>query len=221
MLVKCLVCGQSFRVLTNTHLETHGLTREQYKQEFPNAQLKGIISWQVVEKTCVDCGETFLSYSCATGQVRCKECQRKYRGRCRTEWRKRNYPRLREAILRRQRRYYKRVGKHRLRPITHEGDKSVDLTVVNGRVNGALWLLEEMKKKPRRARFFEWLDQHGNRIDEYGNRKGFYGGRFIVIDDDHTPYCSECGGKIVKAVANEHYSLMEYACSNCGVVLEA
>lgn len=32
--VVCLECGRSFRHLTNTHLNTHGLTSETYKQRF-------------------------------------------------------------------------------------------------------------------------------------------------------------------------------------------
>lgn len=32
--VVCLVCGRSFRHLTNTHLRAHGLTSEGYKQRF-------------------------------------------------------------------------------------------------------------------------------------------------------------------------------------------
>jgi hypothetical protein len=32
--VICLVCGRSFRHLTNTHLQAHGLTSDQYKQLF-------------------------------------------------------------------------------------------------------------------------------------------------------------------------------------------
>ena len=32
--VMCLVCGGSFRHLTNTHLRAHGLTSEEYKQRF-------------------------------------------------------------------------------------------------------------------------------------------------------------------------------------------
>jgi predicted transcriptional regulator len=32
--VICLVCGRSFRHLTNTHLRTHGLTSSEYKRRF-------------------------------------------------------------------------------------------------------------------------------------------------------------------------------------------
>jgi hypothetical protein len=32
--VVCLECGRAFRHLTNTHLRTHGLTSEEYKQRF-------------------------------------------------------------------------------------------------------------------------------------------------------------------------------------------
>ncbi len=32
--VVCLVCGRSFRHLTNTHLRAHGLTSDEYKQRF-------------------------------------------------------------------------------------------------------------------------------------------------------------------------------------------
>jgi len=32
--VVCLVCGRSFRHLTNTHLRLHGLTSEEYKRQF-------------------------------------------------------------------------------------------------------------------------------------------------------------------------------------------
>src|SRR5262245_36924574 len=32
--VFCLICGHSFRHLTNTHLRRHGLTSTEYKQQF-------------------------------------------------------------------------------------------------------------------------------------------------------------------------------------------
>ena len=95
----------------------------------------------------------------------------------------------------------------------HAHDKTTDLTIHNGRVKGAVWLLEEMKK-PNKTRFLKWIEKHRN-------PKRFCDGRFVIIGDDHALYCLECGGKIVKALENQTYSVMEYACSSCGLVLEA
>src|SRR5262249_25289655 len=44
--VMCLVCGGSFRRLTNTHLRAHGLTSEEYKQRFGyNVRRALMIPW--------------------------------------------------------------------------------------------------------------------------------------------------------------------------------
>jgi len=32
--IVCLICGQAFRQLTNTHLQSHGMTAADYKQNF-------------------------------------------------------------------------------------------------------------------------------------------------------------------------------------------
>lgn len=37
--VPCVVCGRRFRVITGTHLRTHGLTTAEYAERFPNAPM--------------------------------------------------------------------------------------------------------------------------------------------------------------------------------------
>ena len=39
----CLVCGRSFRHLTNTHLRSHGLTSDEYKQRFGYNQRRALM----------------------------------------------------------------------------------------------------------------------------------------------------------------------------------
>lgn len=202
MKVKCLVCGEDFKVLNEMHLRTHGLTRQEYLDWFFIEYRKGVLEpkkYGYVTKNCIVCGKPFRVKHCNIGEtIRCPKCQRLY---------VRHYKSLYDKKVIRTLGFYK--GEFR-----HTFDKTNDLTVKNGRIKGALWLLEEMKKKPNRRRFLKWLDEHKN-------PKRFCSGHFIVIDDNHTPYCAECGGKIVKARENQIYSTTEYACSSCGLVLEA
>jgi hypothetical protein len=37
--VRCEVCGKEFEQITNTHLKTHGITFNEYREQFPNALL--------------------------------------------------------------------------------------------------------------------------------------------------------------------------------------
>jgi hypothetical protein len=41
--VMCLLCGRSFRHLTNTHLRGHGLTSDEYKQHFGYNQRRALM----------------------------------------------------------------------------------------------------------------------------------------------------------------------------------
>jgi len=36
--VKCEICGKKFKVITRTHLKTHGLSVKEYKERYPNAE---------------------------------------------------------------------------------------------------------------------------------------------------------------------------------------
>jgi 5-methylcytosine-specific restriction endonuclease McrA len=39
MNIECNICGNEYKGITNTHLKTHGLTIEEYKEQFPLAKL--------------------------------------------------------------------------------------------------------------------------------------------------------------------------------------
>jgi hypothetical protein len=45
--VVCMVCGRSFKHITNTHLKTHGMTVDSYKEMFPDTSM-------ISEKTCIN-----------------------------------------------------------------------------------------------------------------------------------------------------------------------
>lgn len=44
--VECRICGESFRQITNTHLQKHGLTVEKYKNEYPDALMGENVGWE-------------------------------------------------------------------------------------------------------------------------------------------------------------------------------
>lgn len=39
--IKCEICGEFFREISNTHLNKHGLSVEEYKKRYPGAKLRG------------------------------------------------------------------------------------------------------------------------------------------------------------------------------------
>ena len=36
----CLICNKNFKYISNTHLKTHGITQQEYKSKYPDAELK-------------------------------------------------------------------------------------------------------------------------------------------------------------------------------------
>ena len=48
-LIKCVICGQKFKRVTNTHLRNHKMTMKEYKQKYPNApiDMKGLAKKRV------------------------------------------------------------------------------------------------------------------------------------------------------------------------------
>jgi len=36
----CLICNKAFKYISNTHLKTHGITQQEYKSKYPDAELK-------------------------------------------------------------------------------------------------------------------------------------------------------------------------------------
>lgn len=38
--IKCLICSKELQFINNTHLKTHGLSIQEYKQKFPDSQIK-------------------------------------------------------------------------------------------------------------------------------------------------------------------------------------
>ena len=38
-IVECLECGRYFKAITNTHLKSHGMTLDQYREKYPNAPM--------------------------------------------------------------------------------------------------------------------------------------------------------------------------------------
>ena len=194
MLVKCLLCGESRKVNPS-------------------------VGWKKVEAVCIDCGQPFRAYECHVNRSvhpkrRCDSCQQRHAE---------GYDRRRYIALRaRYRAYWHNVGKYRrevTNPFRHDHDKTTDLTVENGRVNGAVWLERNLGNRHKTRAFgdfYRFLQNGGAK--EYAHSCG---GTLILINGQHQAYCMECGEKIVKASQNEHYSVMEFACSGCGLVLEA
>lgn len=37
--IKCKVCGKEFKIITNNHLKKHGITIQEYREQFPDASL--------------------------------------------------------------------------------------------------------------------------------------------------------------------------------------
>lgn len=50
-MVKCMICGKEMRWIQNTHLKTHGIDVEEYKQRFPQAKLKDDSITQIFKET--------------------------------------------------------------------------------------------------------------------------------------------------------------------------
>ena len=113
MLVKCLVCGGSYKVIHKNHLKTHGLTKQEYLKRFPNAEMGHVhtsVGWSTVEKVCIDCGKPFRAYTCHTNRDvhpkrRCDSCEQRHRE---------GYYRRRYSLLRaRARARWRLWGKYR------------------------------------------------------------------------------------------------------------
>jgi len=207
--VKCLICGAKLRQIHSNHLAKHNMTIEDYMERFPNAQLISRDYHEELsrrykrslgrkrEKVCVDCSKIFVTYS--PNKIRCDACQRMYK----LETKKR-----RERLRRRN---YRGLDQ-----ILGSGDKSTCLTILpNGRILGVVWLENEMKK----------LNGSKRRNVNMKGRENYrcplcYGIDFLLIVN-HQPYCMECGGKIVYARENKNYSISEFVCSSCGLVIES
>ena len=193
---KCLICGKPYDVLSE-HLKAHGLTRTEYLVEFYQELAKGVLEpkrYGYVTKNCVGCGKPFRVKNCVVyEQIRCRKCQFLYVQRYKKLYNKRK----------------KQTLTFYVNEFVHAYDKTTNLTVENGRIKGFLWLKREMKK-------------HGkHRIQHYKLESFLQENHSFILIDNYTPYCAECGGKILKAFENERYSVREYACSVCGLVLEA
>ena len=144
-----------------------------------------------------------------------REYRERNRGRIRQnerQYRERN----RERIQRYQRLYS--VYYALRHPFRHTHDKSNDLTIENGRVKGAVWLESQIGRKSVaknywRRSFFQ------RRYEEALCNCGSLQTPFFVAIENHRRFCSECGGKIIIASENDHYTITEIVCSFCGLVL--
>jgi len=197
--VKCLVCGAKLKQVHTNHLAKHGLTINEYLEKFPNAELvskdyhrelseryKQVLGKRR-EKVCVDCSKPFITYS--PSKVRCDICQKMY---------ELENKKIRE---RKRRRSFKALDQ-----ILGSGDKTTYLTILpSGRILGAVWLEEKMKKlKGRKKRY----------------KCPVCNESYMLVIENYQAYCIDCGGKVVYAKENENYSANEFVCSHCGLVLE-
>ncbi|MEM3464192.1 MAG: hypothetical protein QXL91_04950 [Candidatus Bathyarchaeia archaeon] len=202
--LKCMVCGRKLRVVHSNHLMRHGLTVENYTSMFPEAKIyseRYVRSlkrnfWKGVGKRrnrrCVECGSKFTTNS--PNKVRCDLCQRIHRL---------------ETLKRRER--MRRKFRKAQRQILGTKDQSTCLKVLpNGRVAGALWLEKRVGGKKVRRLF------NGDGQIQCSTCES----TFLMMIIDGQPYCTECGGTIVVARENEHYSATEICCGKCGLVYE-
>ena len=201
--LKCMVCGKRLRIIHSNHLERHGLTVEQYTRMFPQAKIyseRYIQSlkrnfWRGVGKRrkrrCIDCGSTFSTNS--PNKVRCNLCQRIHR----------------LETLKLRERMRRRSGKAQRQILGTKGWTTNLKVLPNGRVAAALWL--EKRRNGKRIRLLNGDGQLQCQTCE---------STFLMMILDGQPYCTECGGRIVVARENEHYTATELCCEKCGLVYE-
>ena len=81
-LVKCLVCGQKYKMITNTHIKLHGMTQAEYLA-MPGARLRNVFDQRL---TCKTCGQEFTH--CRPKKVKhCPTCIREvYNANRREQW---------------------------------------------------------------------------------------------------------------------------------------
>jgi DNA-directed RNA polymerase subunit RPC12/RpoP len=201
--VKCMVCGRRLHVVHLNHLRRHGLTVEEYLSMFPNAKIYSnhyIQSlkkryWKTIgrkkKRVCVDCGATFTTH--AHNKIRCNLCQR-----------------IRELEAKKSRERLRRSSWKGVKQILGTKGPSVNFRILpNGRVAAAVWLERNSGKKYKR------MFNGGGEI-----RCPECSSTYLMLMDDMEPYCIECGGRIVLARENEHFTARDLCCSRCGLLYE-
>lgn len=207
-MLKCMVCGRQLHYISNSHLKGHGLTIQQYKTRFSaevfsqevlqkiRESCRKYASQRTFQRTCPRCGSAFTTGGSKT--FYCRRCQPVVSLEKRIEKRRR--------YQRRYRRMRKRtMGRDQLLGTFNKRY----LSIHNGHVLGAV-LLER------------GVCLNGGRAYNGGQKPlncDDCGSNMVISIIDHEARCSECGGKIVVARKNEHYSIQaEPVCDSCGLV---
>ena len=146
------------------------------------------------------------------------------------EYRKKNkekvkewYERNKEKYNKTRREWYQRnkekvrlynIRYNQMHP-THYHDITNNLSIVNGRVKGAVWLENQISKK--KVIKNRWRRSGYQRQDLCCSH--LHKSPFFVAVENHSLFCVECGARIIKAFENDYYSKLELCCENCGLVV--
>lgn len=70
-MISCCLCNKSFKVITPSHLRTHGITLQEYKKRFPRAPIYSDERYRLQREfasagpiTCPACGGAMFDRSC-------------------------------------------------------------------------------------------------------------------------------------------------------------
>jgi len=70
-MVNCYLCGKSFKVITPSHLKSHGVTLQEYRERFPDAPIYSDARYRLQRElasagpiTCPVCGRGMFDKSC-------------------------------------------------------------------------------------------------------------------------------------------------------------
>jgi len=197
--VKCLICGAKLRQVHTNHLAKHNLTVSEYLERFPDAEL-------ISRDYRKELSERYRSTIGRKRKKVCVDCSKPFVTYSPNKIRCNDCQRIYRLEAKKARERQRRRSFKPLDQILGSGDKTTHLTILpNGRILGAVWLEREMKRlNGRKVRYKCPVCDGGD----------------MLMIRNHEAYCMECGGKIVYARENEHYTMSEFACSSCGLVIE-
>lgn len=141
-MVTCQVCERKFKVINAFHLRMHELTVPEYLALYPDADLSRI--------QCEEC-PTIITDSRSVYRRYCETCSKEVRKR---QNRERKRKELREQHRNLSKEDLDIIGDHHYPGLgTSEPSTWLNEIVVDGepRVEGAMWLQEEMKKRGARS----------------------------------------------------------------------
>lgn len=153
------------------------------------------------------------------------------------EWRKKNKESLKEWHRKYRETHKEKIRQHRLEYYQknkeklrlhqalrnqispfHYHDITNNLSIVNGRVKGAVWLENQICKKSVMKNYWRrsfYQRQYQDALCSCSRLQT----PFFVAVENNSLYCVECGGRIIKAFENDYYTKLDLCCEFCGLVL--